>query len=324
MFSRPFLPHRFLRNGHLQTICGTYWPDRWQCRETKVHRVDLPDGDAVLLHENAGYGSSRPLAVLFVHGLGGSHASGYVRRTAAKLNAVGVRTFRIDMRGHGAAAFTASRPGHAGRSEDIAAAAEFIQRLIPAVKLVIAGFSLGGNIVLKMAGEFGQDPPAWITKVLAVAPPIDLTHCSANLATRQGLLYDRVFVKAAIARVKQLHRLGIIPGTLPRRWPGRLVEFDDCFTAPRSGFRDVADYYAQCSSAPRLADIQLPTTIVSAADDPIVPGDMFASVKLSASTHLVLTPHGGHLGYLARRSADADRRWLDWRIVEWVLAEQDD
>lgn len=319
MHTVPFVPHALLRNGHLQTICGNYWPDRWACPHSQRHRVELPDGDALVLHENDPAIPAVPVAVLLVHGLGGSHASAYVRRTAAKLNQRGIRTFRIDLRGHGEATLTAARPGHAGRSEDVRAAAENIHRRWPELQLAVVGFSLGGNIVLKFAAECSAAPPPWLKKVLAVAPPIDLECCSANLATRRGRWYDRLFVQAAVKRVTYLHRHGVLPGELPRRWPSRLRDFDDCFTAPRSGFRDVADYYARCSSAPHLTAITTPTTILAAADDPIVPAEMFEGREFSAATQFILTSHGGHLGYLGRRSSDADRHWLDWRIVEWVL-----
>jgi hypothetical protein len=118
-----------------------------------------------------------------------------------------------------------------------------------------------------------------------------------------------------------LHRKKVFPdaplGAMTAK-PRSLVEFDDCYTAPVSGFRDAADYYKQCSAAQFLSGIQIPTTILAAADDPMVPRHCFTDLQISGSVKLHLVPRGGHLGYIARKQTAADRRWLDWRIVEWV------
>ena len=105
-----------------------------------------------------------------------------------------------------------------------------------------------------------------------------------------------------------------------RRRPRQLREIDDWFTAPVCGFGTAENYYRQCSSAPLLSDIRLPTLILAAADDPLVPLDALRSARLSHSTVLRITLHGGHLGFIASRSSDADRRWMDWRVVDWVTA----
>src|SRR3569623_736413 len=152
----PFRPHPLVRGGHLQTIVGTYWRAKTSLA-SKLHRVPLTDGDAVALHEDrlaAGGGASsqgtdgRAAAVL-VHGLGGSHTSGYMQRLSAKLLARGVRVFRMELRGCGAGMAWARNPLHAGRSEDIRAVFEFVIAHCPGAAIHLVGFSMGANMVLK-------------------------------------------------------------------------------------------------------------------------------------------------------------------------------
>ena len=102
----------------------------------------------------------------------------------------------------------------------------------------------------------------------------------------------------------------------------QIREIDDWFTGPVCGFGTADNYYRQCSSAPLLSAIRLPTLIMAAGDDPLVPLDNLQSARLSPSTTLCVTRHGGHLGFIAARSHDPDRRWMDWRVVDWVLAER--
>lgn len=316
----PFHPHPLFRGGHGQTIAGGIWPLRLQPRHSRAHRVELPDGDAVMLHEDEPQGEERPQIVLLVHGLGGSRNSGYVRRTAAKLNARGVRTFRIDLRGHGSSATTARHPGHAGRSEDIAAALDWITHRRPQRPRLLVGFSLGANIVLKTAAEYAAEPFA-PARVFAVAPPLDLALCAENLTFGSATWYDRIFVRSALARVKPLTRAGVIAGPLLTPPPRRLLDFDERFTAPRSGFSGAAEYYTKSASGPLLPQIAAPTIILAAADDPIIPVRMFANLQAPSHVRVLTTPAGGHVGYIGRRGVDADRCWLDWRIVDWVLAD---
>ncbi len=320
MFAEEFRPHPLFSNGHIQTIAGSYWRDGLKSLSTVRHTLSLSDGDQLILHEDPPDEPVRSnLIMLMAHGLGGSNGSGYVRRTAFKLNRRGVRTVRLDLRGHGAGATLAKQPAHAGRSEDIAAAIEWIAHHHPDKKILVAGFSLSANMVLKLAGEWGEHPHDKVVRMLAVAPPIDLAQCCNSLSVGWNKIYDGVFVRAVLMQVRRLMQAGIVSGKLPHPLPQTIREFDTIYTSIRSGFRDVEDYYERASSAALLHRIQVPTTIVAAEDDPIIPASIFSKLQLSAVTKLVMTRHGGHLGYLGRRGSDPDRRWLDWRIVEWAL-----
>lgn len=318
----PFRPHPLLRNPHAQTILSAYvWAATPTYRATR-HETRLEDGDRIVLHDDKpeGWRPGAP-AVLLVHGLSGTHASPYVARTAAKLNDRGVRTFRMDMRGCGAGASLAAAPFHAGRSADAAAGLAAIGALCPGSPLFVVGFSLGGNVVLKMAGEMGAAAPPDLQAVIAVAPPIDLAACCRNLARRGNAIYDRAFIRALLRHVES--RRLLLPEAphvaLPHP-PRNVYEFDDLVTAPLSGFAGADDYYARSSAGPLLCSIRTPTLIIAAADDPLVPASMFESCAYAPDVELHLTEFGGHVGFLGAAGFDPDRRWLEWRIVEQICS----
>ncbi len=315
-----FRPHRALRNAHAQTIGGVYFPGRLAPYRATPREVLLDDGDVIVMHEDRPHAWCRgDRVVLMLHGLGGSHKSPYLVRIAAKLNARGIRTFRQDLRGYGMGSLKAKGFGHAGKSEDMSPVIDYIADLCPGSPLTVIGFSKGGNILLKYLGEMAGNTPPNLDGALAVAPPIDLFHCGRNLRQGVNRIYDVSFMRCLRQLVLRRHRR--IPGMedVPvSPLPGRLWEFDDQYTAPMIGYSGVEEYYRKASSAPLLKDIRLPTQIVVAKDDPLVPIDMFDRYEMSNSIKLHLTDHGGHIGYIGEAGLDPDRRWLDWRIVEWI------
>lgn len=316
----PFIPHPLITTGHLQTVCSPYLPGQSRPYQAKQHVVELPDSDRVVLHDDcpADWNPGDRVALL-LHGVTGCHGSPYLVRLAAKLNDVGVRTFRMDMRGCGAAMKLAQQPGHAGRSEDARACLERIDEVCPQSPCTIVGFSLGGNIALKLLGESGAQPPANLDSGVAVAPPIDLVCCGENIDRGLNTVYSRKFARVLTRFVKD--RRNFMPAVRDINLapaPRSIVDFDDRVTAPLSGFRDVWDYYRQCSSAPLLQNVNVPTLIVASKDDPVVPATMFKRAVLSNSVNLVLTERGGHVGYYGVRNDDPDRWWVDWRIVDWI------
>lgn len=316
-----FRPHPLVRGGHLQTIVGNFLPSRVVCR-SQVRQVPLADGDGIALHEDSGAGdASYRDVVILVHGLGGCHQSTYMMRCSAKLQARGFRVFRMDLRGCGAGMSLARRPLHAGRSEDAAAVLAHVHALCPDSPIHLVGFSMGGNIVLKLAGELGGHAPPHLASVLAVSPPIDLAKCSESIQRGFSRVYDRRFVRSLVKHVEE--RDAMLPDALTRSLqprPKQLKEFDGVFTAPLSGFADVDDYYARASSGPGLKQIAVPTLIITAKSDPIVPAAAFETASYSGTTQLLMTNCGGHLGFISARGGDADCRWIDWRVVDWVAS----
>lgn len=316
----PFQQHPLLRGGHAQTLSGVYLPWPYAPYTARQHVVDLDDGDRLVLHDDPPQ-DGRPArgTCLVVHGLGGSHRSGYMRRVAAKLTAGGVCVFRMDLRGCGAGRYLAIRPAHCGRWADAAAALQFIARQQPGSPVVLVGFSLGGAIALNLAAELGSGACGNLVAVMAACPPIDLHAVRRHFTTPTGRLYDREFVRLLwprlVRRQQQRPDMPRIDVSCP---PRRLYAFDELVTAPQSGFASADDYYTQASTGPRLRDIRTPTLIVASEDDPIVPTEPLLRFPRSDAVDVVTTHHGGHLGYVGRAGCDPDRRWLDWRVVEWV------
>ncbi|MCC9605980.1 alpha/beta fold hydrolase [Blastopirellula sp. JC732] len=315
-----YRPHPILRGPHLQTIIGAYWKGPTLPYAAVQHQVELGDGDKIIIHDDAPESWRQgDRTALLIHGLGGCHTSPYLVRIAAKLNGLGVRTFRMDLRGCGAGMKLAKKPFHAGCSDDAAAAIRKIHELCPGSPCTAIGFSLGGNVVLKLGGEVGTGVCGGLDSIFSVAPPIDLSYCCENMTRGLNRLYDRDFVRRLIRRVELQKEYDEEAANFRfSQRPRRIVEFDAEYTAPKAGFGSVNEYYEKASSGPLLADIAMPTHILTAGDDPIVPREIFDKYPRSPLVTLEVTSHGGHLGFLAPRNIAADRRWMDWRVASWV------
>ncbi len=317
----PFHPPRLLDGPHLQTLCGYFFAGVKPLAGTCSRSVLLEDGDAIVLHEDrpAVQASDSP-AVLLMHGLGGCHQSGYMIRVAEKLVARGYTTYRMDHRGSGAAIHAARLPYHAGLAADAVAAVDEIARINPESPVAIVGFSLSGNIVLKAlaTGTWRVRPPAC---AIAVNPPIDLDLGSQALARSQNRIYEQRFVKFLASQLAT--RLQFTPHAPRPDWkrlPKSLREFDDRYTARVWGFAGVADYYARSSAKSELHLVDIPTLLLTSRDDPLIPVSMFAEVP-TEMIHLHIAQGGGHLGYIAGKTNDPDRRWMDWRIVDFLARQ---
>ncbi|WP_339910089.1 YheT family hydrolase [Symmachiella dynata] len=315
-----FIPHPVLKGGHAQTLAGTYLPGSKFVYSAIQHRLDLPDGDALILHDDQPETwNNGDRVVLMMHGLAGCYESPYMIRIAGKLNTAGARVFRMDHRDCGAGAGLAVQPYNAGRSDDALAALKEVIRLCPNSPVAIVGFSLSANIVLKLLGEDPSILPPELDRGMAVNPPIDLLHSVKALDLPLGRLYDRHFMGLLIAQVMQRNlRLDGKHFEFPRK-PRRLMEFDDWYTAPLSGYGNATNYYARCSASQFIPNIGLKTLVITSGDDPLVPADQFENVKLPPSVQLHIARSGGHMGYMSKNGNDPDRRWLDWRVVDWVM-----
>jgi predicted alpha/beta-fold hydrolase len=317
----PFRPHPLLLGGHVQTVAGVFLPGPSHRYRARRHCVALSDGDQIVLHDDCppDWRAGDRVALL-IHGLAGCHESRYMQRIADKLAWRGVRPFRMDLRGCGAGVGLSRLPYHSGRSDDAAAAIHALAQIAPDSPVTLVGFSLGGNITLKLAGELADRPCGNLDSTMAVCPPVDLAACSRHIRKRSNRLYDRYFVNLLIRQVEERRRhVPQAPTSRFARLPRSLWEFDNGFTAIVWGFGTADNYYAQASSLPLLSEIRLPTLILSAHDDPMIPPQVLQNASLPPSVRLHMTDCGGHLGFVGRRGPDADRRWMDWRVVDWVL-----
>ncbi|TWT58403.1 putative hydrolase [Thalassoglobus neptunius] len=318
----PFRPHPLVVGGHLQTIFGAWISGTQKSREISIRRhIELDDGDQLVLMDD--FPASRwkdgdPVAVL-LHGLGGSAESPHIRRIAQKLREQGVRTFRLNLRGCGAGEGLSKNLYHAGRSEDLQSAMEVISQLCPGSQVFLAGFSLGGNIVLKWLGEHSETADSLVDRAIAVNPPVDLGACTAAVQRRAFGFYDRYFAKMMFRQLCNSFDKSLIANAIDA--PRRIICFDEAFTAPRSGFRSAAHYYDACSAAPYISRINVPTMILSAEDDPLIPVKILHDLTRPSAVELHIAESGGHLGYFGCTGDDPDRWWADWRVIDWFTRE---
>lgn len=335
-----FRPAWWLPGGHLQTLSAAYWTGP-QAPEQGISRlITLPDGDCLVAVENCprNWQPGGP-AILMMHGLGGSARNPFLVRSSEKLVAAGVRVFRLNLRGCGAGSGRCRLPYHAGRSDDLRVAVEAVidwcrsdevesgggspssdDPPSQAPFLTLFGMSLSGNILLKYLGEQRGTVPPQVRAALAVNPPIDLSRSVRTLERPLNRGYDRHFTQALITHVRHQLSLRSDYAPLPSSVPKSLYDFDDRYTAPHGGYANAEEYYAACSALPKIPSISIPLTILTAADDPLVPVEMFHEQKAGwpQNVQLIVSPSGGHLGYAGQRGMDPDSRWLDWRVVEFA------
>lgn len=312
-----FQPLPWLRGGHAQTLAGLWIRGSAPAYTARKHYVNLPDGDRLVLHDDCppGWRTGGPTALL-LHGLCGSYRSRYMERAAARLKDRGVRAFRMDQRGCGAGMGLARRPYHAGCSSDLARALQFVAGLCPESPTAVVGYSLGGNVVLKLAGETPQAVPRNVCSVMAVNPAIDLAAAAAMLQTPRNRFYHSYFLKFLWHIVRGLP---VFTGSAARASFRSLDSFNEFVYTRVWKFGTLERFYSVCSSLPTLGNIQVPTLIVASADDPIVPVHSFRRARLSAATRLVITERGGHLGFIGKaKPNDPDHFWIDWRMLNWV------
>lgn len=321
----PFEPHPLLRNPHAQTLASAFLPRRFPGLPPGTPRdFEVEPGTRIRgqCHWQAAP-QERPTLVL-VHGLEGSSESGYMRGLAERAFAAGWNAVRLNQRNCGGTESLTPTLYNSGLSGDYRAVlCELIERdRLP--EIFFAGYSMGGNLVLKMAGELAGAAPPQLRAVAAVCPCIDLALCADALSLPQNVIYEAHFVRNLKKRMQRKARL--FPGKFDLRPLARVRtvrEFDDQMTARYCGFRDAADYYAQ-SSALRLArEIRVPTLIVSAQDDPFVPFASFThpDVESNPSIQLDAPAHGGHCAFLSR-FAGAERHWAEARLMEFFAGRE--
>ena len=265
--------------------------------------------------------SAHPTLIL-LHGLEGSSTAHYMAGISDKAWAAGWNIVRLNQRNCGGTEHLSKGLYHSGLTHDpIVVMRELIgQDGIGAI--AFAGYSLGGNLALKLAGELGASTPRELKAVCAVSPTMDLGRCVAALERRANVAYQWNFVRNLKARMRR--KVAAWPGSfsldaLKRTWTVR--QFDEAYTAPHHGFRDATDYYYRASAIRTVQAIRVPTLILTAEDDPFVPAEPFRDPAVTGNPHItvVVTKHGGHCAYV-ERAEDYDGYWAEREIVRFVTA----
>jgi uncharacterized protein len=318
-----FKPHTLLRNPHAMTIAANFWRRAVPLLSRSVTRWFETEPGTKIRAECHWQGDARKHPTLVIlHGLEGSCDSGYIRGTAEKAWVAGFNVVRMNQRNCGGTEKMTSTLYHSGLSGDILAVVTELIEQDGLPEIFAVGFSMGGNLVLKMAGELGPDAPDELRAVAAVAPALDLAACADALAEPRNFIYERHFVKRLKRRMRlkaslypELFRLREIGdfGAI-----GSVRDFDDMVTARFCDFRDASDYYARSSASVVMAQIRLPTLIITSKDDPFVPYLPFehSAIRNNPNITLIATEHGGHCAFISRESG-TERFWAEARIVEY-------
>jgi predicted alpha/beta-fold hydrolase len=329
------VPLRGLRGAHRQTVITHFLPrhNALPAPEARCFQVEEQVQVRCLCHWQARREAA--LTVIIVHGLEGSCESQYVIGTANKAWTAGMNVVRMNVRNCGGTEALGPTLYHSGMSGDIGAVVRTLVRDDHLPAIALAGFSMGGNQVLKLAAEWGaqaqreaspssghesllRTAPRELCAVAAVSPAVDLAESADALHLSANRLYEWRFLLSLGRRLRRKGRLFPQLYQPGKRWWRSIRDFDNCVTAPHCGFRDAADYYAQASAGPLLGAVRVPALIIHAQDDPFVRITPATRARIAANPNIrfVESAHGGHCGFLGEAN-EYDGRWAERQIVEF-------
>ena len=319
---QPFHPAFGLHNSHLQTIYSSLF------RKSKhltyeIEKFSLSDGDFVecFWHKSHKQITNTPLCVIF-HGLAGSYESPYIEGVVQELDKNGIDAVVMHFRGCGLEENLLPRSYHSGETNDAKEFLTHLKKSKPSQDIYAVGYSLGGNMLLKLLGEMQTN--TLITKAVAVSAPMQLKvsaksinrgfsrYYQSRLMRRLNDSLIKKFAKHDMSKLITIKKEEV--KNLKTFW-----EFDDAYTAPIHGFDSAEDYYEKCSSKQYLKYIQTPTLIIHSKDDPFMSKEVIPSKEeLSSTTTLELYDNGGHVGFIAG-SFLKPIYWLEKRVVSYLL-----
>jgi len=309
-----------LRGGHVQTLASFFLPRRITLPPAERRLIEVESGARVLCHCHWQQDRGKALTVIIVHGLEGSSDSQYMLGIAAKGMAAGMNVVRMNQRNCGGTDELSSTLYHSGRSRDIAAVAQNLMDQDRLSRFALAGFSMGGNLVLKLAGEWGTEGPSQFRAVAAVCPSMNLAASADALHLPANRLYEYYFMwnlnrhfRAKARLFPQIFETSRLQGLTSLR------EFDDKITAYYCGFDGASDYYQRSAAANVVDRIAVPALILHAANDPFIRILPETRQKILSNPNItfVETEDGGHCSFLAHPDGD-DGRWAERQVVEFL------
>ena len=311
---RPFSPPAYLSQGLAQTIVPYYLPNLQATRKGQRHTLSLPDGDQLVVTElKPSQWRDGKRIVILIHGLAGSEDSPYIKRLGEKFFQMGLLVLKVNLRSCGPGKGLALRPYHSGRSEDTRAVLDWLTKRYKKSPITQVGFSLSANITLKMLGEDPKHGIKQLDSCVAVSPPLDLMKTAHKITQLSFGIFDKFFLYKLKKNVNQVKM--DFPNQIDIQFPRKMnmIDFDNLYTAPRSGFKDGQDYYKKSSSKNFVPFIQTPTLILHSLDDPVVSSECLQDLETPTAVSIVETDKGGHVGFLDRKGF-----WMDEVISQWI------
>jgi uncharacterized protein len=320
IFLKNFEPHPLLRNGHVMTMAPVFWRRTFSLppAEDRLFQVDPESRLLAHCHWQPGKRSDAPVIVI-VHGLEGSSDSDYARGIAEAAFKRGYNAIRINQRNCGGSEALTPTLYNSGMSADYRAVCHELANRDGFGEIFFVGYSMGGNLVLKMGGEYREAFPKALRGICAVCPALDLAACAEALERWDNYFYQRHFVKGLMERYRRKAL------SMPARYSQNgfsairsVRQFDDAITAPNFGYRDAREYYETASAKRVLAYLQVPTLLITAKDDPFVPYSsiLFAGAEKNPAISLVAPKYGGHCAFVSNKSGSA-RFWAEQCVVDF-------
>jgi uncharacterized protein len=318
-----FVPLARWAGGHKMTVYAWARPRRFPDLPPPVIRYFDVAADARVLalchwHPEP---AAHPTLIL-LHGLEGSGEAHYMRGIAAKAWPRGFNVVRLNQRNCGGTEHLSRGLYHSGLTADPQSVLRELIAHDRLPRVAIAGYSLGGNLALKLAGEYGRDTPRELKAVCAVSPVLELDACVRAIERRQNVAYQWNFVRNLKSRLRRKSRA--FPGEwdlrkLRRIWTIRA--FDEHYTAPHHGFAGASDYYHRASAMRVIDRVEIPALIITAEDDPFVPPEPFRDSRITGNPHIttIVTSHGGHCGFVADANG-YDGYWAERTIVDFAAS----
>jgi predicted alpha/beta-fold hydrolase len=317
-----FQPHALLRSGHAMTIAAAFVPRKFALPtpEQRLFQVDPWSKLLANCHWQAGKRKDAPVIVI-IHGLEGSSDSNYVRGIGDKAFQRGYHVVRMNQRNCGGTEALTPTLYNSGMSGDYRAVFNELADVDGFEQIFFAGYSMGGNLVTKLAGEFGEAVPKALSGVCAVCPALDLAACADALERRDNYFYQRHFVAGLMARYQR--KVKLFPDRYPQNGfkpgPVRTVrEFDEVITAPCDGYRDADHYYEMASAKRVIEQVRVPMLMIVTEDDPFVPYVSFLAARADKvpAIRFRAQQHCGHCGFISNQNGP-ERFWAEQRVVEF-------
>jgi predicted alpha/beta-fold hydrolase len=315
-----FVPRRGLRGGHVQTLASFLLPRRFTVPPPEQRFVEVEPGIRVLCHCNWQPDRKNKLTIIILHGLEGSSESGYAMGIAEKGLAQGLNIIRMNQRNCGGTDNLAPTLYHSGRSADLAAVAQHVIEKDEIQRFALVGYSMGGNLVLKLAGEWSSQAPSQFRAVAAVCPAMDLAASADALHQPGNRLYEIYFLRKLRERLRTKARCFPQAFDVARLEGVRsLRDFDEKITAYYSGFTGADDYYTRSSAANVIDRIAAPALIIHAANDPFIRILPETRKKLDSNSNIsfIEASDGGHCSFLAAPNG-YDGHWAEQKVIEFL------